>query len=66
MGLCILLKYLGLDLLLVIICNVMFDFEEMGFIVSFYIFVGCVLMLCGYCFFVDMMLMVSLLDVLSM
>lgn len=53
--------YFGFELSLVMICNVMFDLEEFGFVLSLYMLVGCILMLCGYWLFVDMMLMVEVL-----
>lgn len=46
-GLCMILQCDDMNLLVVIICNVMFDFECMGLFDFFYISVGCILIYLG-------------------
>lgn len=60
-GLCMLLCFFGLDVSLVIICNIMVDLEEVGLVVLLYILVGCIFMLCGLCLFVDSLIELQLL-----
>lgn len=47
-GFRILVKKYGIEFLFVIICNVMVDLEDMGFIEKIYILLGCILIDMGY------------------
>lgn len=60
-GLQMLVCVVGLEVSLVIICNILGDLEDLGLLVLLYILVGCILIVYGYWVFVDSLLQMQLL-----